>query len=49
MKKFLLLILISPFAVYGQHNGVEKKFFPEEEYEINTPAFQKNKFTNYKY
>lgn len=48
MKFITLIILGLSFCSFGQHGKLEKTFFPEEEYDINTPAFNGRKFTNYK-
>ena len=45
---FMLLIGLSVFGQFNpQNNEITKRFFPDPDLEINTPAFGKKGFTNY--
>jgi len=49
--KYLFFTLISGFTVFGQfnpqNNEITKRYFPDPNLEIHTPAFSKKGFTNY--
>ena len=49
--KLLFYLNLIVFPIYGQFNPqndeITKKFFPDSQLEINTPAFAKKGFTNY--
>ena len=49
--KYLFFAVLMSMSIYGQfspqNNEITKRFFPDSDLEINTPAFSKKGFTNY--
>lgn len=49
--KYLFFTVLMSLSIYGQfspqNNEITKRFFPDPDLEINTPAFGKKGFTNY--